>query len=95
MAQAVVSFAAKWIVDLMIQEANLLYGVCGQVDDLLSELRQMQCFLKDADAKQVEHEIIHHLVGEIREVGYDAENVIATFFFKVVPRRRRGIQISS
>ncbi|KAL7209530.1 hypothetical protein ACSBR1_031136 [Camellia fascicularis] len=52
----------------------------------------MQCFLKDADAKQVEHEIIHHLVGEIREVGYDAENVIATFFFKVVPRRRRGIR---
>ncbi|KAL7209926.1 hypothetical protein ACSBR1_031485 [Camellia fascicularis] len=52
----------------------------------------MQCFLKDADAKQVEHEIIRHLVGEIREVGYDAENVIATFFFKVGPRRRRGIR---
>ncbi|THG14687.1 hypothetical protein TEA_004757 [Camellia sinensis var. sinensis] len=93
MAQAVVSFAAKWIADLMIQESNLLYGVCDQVDDLLSELRQMQCFLKDADAKQVEHEIIHHLVGEIREVGYDAEIVVATFFFKVVPRRRRGIRI--
>ncbi|KAL7209939.1 hypothetical protein ACSBR1_031496 [Camellia fascicularis] len=92
MAQAVVSFAAKWIADLMIQEANLLYGVRDQVDDLLVELRQMQCFLKDADAKQVEHEIIRLLVGEIREVGYEAENVIATFFFKVGPRRRRGIR---
>ncbi|KAL7209924.1 hypothetical protein ACSBR1_031483 [Camellia fascicularis] len=92
MAQAVVSFAAKWIGELMIQEAKLLYGVRDQVDDLLVELREMQCFLKDADAKQVEHEIIRHLVGEIREVGYDAENVIATFFFKVGPRRRRGIR---
>ncbi|GMQ05008.1 hypothetical protein CsSME_00050216 [Camellia sinensis var. sinensis] len=92
MAQAVVSFAAKWIGELMIQEAKLLYGVRDQVDDLLVELRQMQCFLKDADAKQIEHEIIRHLVGEIREVGYDAENVIATFFLKAGPRRRRGIQ---
>ncbi|KAI8004230.1 putative disease resistance protein [Camellia lanceoleosa] len=92
MAQAVVSFATKWIGELMIQEAKLLYGVRDQVDDLLVELRQMQCFLKDADAKQIEHEIIRHLVGEIREVGYDAENVIATFFLKAGPRRRRGIQ---
>ncbi|THG14689.1 hypothetical protein TEA_004759 [Camellia sinensis var. sinensis] len=92
MAQAIVSFAAKWIGELMIQEAKLLYGVRDQVDDLLVELRQMQCFLKDANAKQIEHEIIRHLVGEIREVGYDAENVIATFFLKAGPRRRRGIQ---
>ncbi|KAI8004788.1 putative disease resistance protein [Camellia lanceoleosa] len=86
-AQAVVSFAAKWIADLMIQEANLLYEVHNQDDNLLSELRQMQCFLKDTDVKQVEHEIIHNLVGEIRQVGYNTENMIATFFFKVGPRR--------
>ncbi|KAL7209911.1 hypothetical protein ACSBR1_031475 [Camellia fascicularis] len=92
MAQAVVSFAAKWIADLMIQEANLLYGVCDQVEGLVRELRRMQCFLKDADAKQVENEINPNLVAEIREIAYDAEDVIATFIVEVEPRRRRGFR---
>ncbi|GMP77489.1 hypothetical protein CsSME_00033755 [Camellia sinensis var. sinensis] len=87
MAQVVVSFVAKWIGELMIQEAKLLYRVCDQVDDLLVELRQMQCFLKDADTKQ-----IRDLVAESREIAYDAEDVIATFVFEVEPRRRRGFR---
>ncbi|KAI7981578.1 putative disease resistance protein [Camellia lanceoleosa] len=88
MALDVVSFAAKWIADLMIQEANLLYGVCNQVGDLVRELRRMQCFLKDADAKEVEDEIIRDLVVEIREIAYDAEDVIATFVFEVEPQEK-------
>ncbi|CAL5413584.1 unnamed protein product [Camellia sinensis] len=76
----------------MIQEANLLYGVRDQVGDLVRELRLMQCFLKDADAKQVEDEIIRDLVAESREIAYDAEDVIATFVIEVEPRRRRGFR---
>ncbi|GMP77495.1 hypothetical protein CsSME_00033758 [Camellia sinensis var. sinensis] len=92
MAQAVVSFAARWIADLMIQEANLLYGVRDQVEGLVRELRRMQCFLKVADAKQVENEIIRNLVAEIREIAYDAEDLIATFIVEVEPRRRQGFR---
>ncbi|KAL7209919.1 hypothetical protein ACSBR1_031479 [Camellia fascicularis] len=92
MAESVVSFAAKWIGNLLIQEANLLYGVRDQVEGLVRELRRMQCFLKDADAKQVENEINRNLVAEIREIAYDAEDVIATFIVEVEPRRRRGFR---
>ncbi|XP_028077670.1 putative disease resistance protein At1g50180 [Camellia sinensis] len=98
MAESVVSFAAKWIGNLLIQEAKSLYGVRDQVEDLVRELRRMQCFLKDADAdaKQVENEIIRNLVAEIREIAYDAEDVIATFVFKArlsKPRRKIGSEI--
>ncbi|CAL5394445.1 unnamed protein product [Camellia sinensis] len=91
MAEAVVSFAVDRIDDLLIHKANLLYGVRGQVQGLLAELRAMRPFLKNADARQDEHESISELVVEIREVAYNAEDVIETFVFKFEPRERRGI----
>ncbi|CAL5413581.1 unnamed protein product [Camellia sinensis] len=90
--EGIVLYETKWIGNLLIQEAKSLYGVRDQVEDLVRELRRMQCFLKDADAKQVENEIIRNLVAEIGEIAYDAEDVIATFVFEVEPRRRRGFR---
>ncbi|KAI7981575.1 putative disease resistance protein [Camellia lanceoleosa] len=84
MAESVVLFAGKWISNLLIQEAKSLYGVRNQVEDLVRELRRMQCILKDADAKQVKDEIIHNLVTEIREIAYDVEDMIATFIVEIV-----------
>ncbi|KAI7981574.1 putative disease resistance protein [Camellia lanceoleosa] len=52
----------------------------------------MQCILKGADAKQIKDEVIHNLVTEIREIAYDAEDVIATFIVEVELRRRRGFR---
>ncbi|THG08403.1 hypothetical protein TEA_015303 [Camellia sinensis var. sinensis] len=91
MAEAVVSFAVERIEDLLIHKANLLYGVRSQVRGMLAELRGMRPFLKDADARQDEHKSISKLVVEIREVAYNAEDVIETFVFKFEPRERRGI----
>ncbi|XP_028100032.1 putative disease resistance protein At1g50180 [Camellia sinensis] len=91
MAEAVVSFAVERIEDLLIHKANLLYGVRSQVRGMLAELRGMRPFLKDADARQDEHKSISKLVVEIRDVAYNAEDVIETFVFKFEPRGRRGI----
>ncbi|XAR48944.1 hypothetical protein NMG60_11031938 [Bertholletia excelsa] len=49
-------------------------------------------FLRDADAKQDKHETIRCLVGRIREVAYDVENVIEIFAAKVELKRRRRVQ---
>ncbi|CAL5394447.1 unnamed protein product [Camellia sinensis] len=91
MVEAVVSFAVERIEDLLIHKANLLYGVRSQVRGMLAELRGMRPFLKDADARQDEHKSISKLVVEIRDVAYNAEDVIETFVFKFEPRGRRGI----
>ncbi|THG07859.1 hypothetical protein TEA_007757 [Camellia sinensis var. sinensis] len=57
-----------------------------------TELKRMQCFLKDATARQEGgDEIVHNWVVEIREAAYDAEDVVDTYIIKVAFRRRTGI----
>ncbi|CBI25485.3 unnamed protein product, partial [Vitis vinifera] len=92
MAEATVSFAVERLGDLLIQEASFLYGVTNKVAEIQAELRWMKCFLKDADAKQDEDEMICNWIAEIREAAYDAEDVIQAFAFRVALRRRRGLQ---
>ncbi|XP_058114247.1 probable disease resistance protein At1g58602 [Magnolia sinica] len=50
----------------------------------------MQCFLKDADAKQEGDERVKSWVRNVRDVAYYAEDVIDTFVFKISPSRQRG-----
>ncbi|PPR90016.1 hypothetical protein GOBAR_AA30664 [Gossypium barbadense] len=50
----------------------------------------MQSFLKVADARKVDNELIRTSVVEIRELAYDAEDVIETFSLKVASKRKGG-----
>ncbi|MBA0789638.1 hypothetical protein Gotri_000140 [Gossypium trilobum] len=73
-----------------IGEVTSLWGVDEQVQGLANELRWMQSFLKVADARRVDHEVIRTSVVEIRELAYDAEDVIETFSLKVASKRKDG-----
>ncbi|KAK5786815.1 hypothetical protein PVK06_041461 [Gossypium arboreum] len=84
-----VSSALKAIGELT-QEVTSLWGVDEQVEGLASELRWMQSFLKVADARKVDNDMIRTSVVEIRELAYDAEDVIETFSLKVASKRRGG-----
>ncbi|KAF8398504.1 hypothetical protein HHK36_017433 [Tetracentron sinense] len=92
MAESVVSFVVERFGDLLIQEAVFLHGVSGQVQSMQSEMKRMQCFLKDADAIQEKNERVRNWVAEIRDVAYDAEDVIDRFILKVSSRRRGGLK---
>ncbi|XP_021286365.1 disease susceptibility protein LOV1-like [Herrania umbratica] len=91
MAEAVVSNVAARLGDLVIQEAKLLRGVNDQVKRLQMELVWMKSFLKEADSRQAENEMVRMWVAEIREIAYDAEDVIETFALKIASKRRGGI----
>ncbi|KAH1083970.1 hypothetical protein J1N35_023731 [Gossypium stocksii] len=84
-----VSSALKTIGELT-QEVTSLWGVDEQVEGLASELRWMQSFLKVADARKVDNELIRTSVVEIRELAYDAEDVMETFSLKVASKRKGG-----
>ncbi|XP_050209788.1 putative disease resistance protein At1g50180 isoform X2 [Mercurialis annua] len=90
MAEAVVTFAVERLGDLLIQEAILLSGVNDEVQGIQIELRRMQCFLKDADSRMNEDESVRNWVSEIRDLAYDAEDVIESFAVKVASKRRGG-----
>ncbi|KAK9041482.1 hypothetical protein V6N11_016582 [Hibiscus sabdariffa] len=84
-----VSSALKTIGELTQQVTSLL-GVDDLVESLERELRWMQSFLKLADARTVDNEVIRTSVAEIRELAYDAEDVVETFALKVASKRKCG-----
>ncbi|XWS10036.1 hypothetical protein CRYUN_Cryun39dG0041300 [Craigia yunnanensis] len=50
----------------------------------------MQSFLIDADARQGESERVRLWVAEIRDLAYDAEDVVETFALRIVSKRKGG-----
>ncbi|GMY05559.1 putative disease resistance protein [Fagus crenata] len=92
MAESVVSGLVSRLGNLLLQEANFLFDVSDQVEELQTELRLMQSFLKDADARQEESETVKQCVADIREVAYDADDIIGTYELEVASRRGGGIQ---
>ncbi|CAL8176581.1 unnamed protein product [Prunus armeniaca] len=79
MAEFAVSAVVEKLTSCITEEALLLEGVGGKVEQLRNELRWMQSFLKDTDAEQEKNERFHNWVSQIREVALDAEDVIATY----------------
>ncbi|RWR84351.1 putative disease resistance protein isoform X1 [Cinnamomum micranthum f. kanehirae] len=87
-SEAVVPFVVQKLGDLLIQEAQLLHGVHDQFEWIQTELKRMRCFLKDADSRQQEDEVVKNWVAEIINASYDAEDVIDIFIYN--QKRRRG-----
>ncbi|OMO92380.1 Disease resistance protein [Corchorus olitorius] len=86
-----VSSALQTISGPLIQEVISLWGVKDEVESLERELKWMQSFLKDADAVKVaDFEVIRTYIAEVRELAYDAEDVIETFALKVASKRKGG-----
>ncbi|XP_052478906.1 disease resistance protein RPP8-like isoform X2 [Gossypium raimondii] len=87
MEQAIVSLAVERISDLLIHEAVFLRDVKDQVESLMAELKRMQCFLKDAARNLEQDARFQNRVSEIRNLAYDAEDVIDSFILKAAYQR--------
>ncbi|XP_058067578.1 putative disease resistance protein At1g50180 [Magnolia sinica] len=88
--ESAVSLVLRKLSDVLVQEAVSLYGVRDQVEWVERELRRMRCFLKDAHAKQSGDERVKNWVADVRDVAYDAEDVIDTFILKIEGHMRSG-----
>ncbi|KAK8573698.1 hypothetical protein V6N13_009786 [Hibiscus sabdariffa] len=91
MAWSAVSSAVTTIGKLLGEETVYLWGVKEQVDRLQTELKWMRSSLMEADVKQHEDERIRLWVAEIRELAYDAEDVIEDFALRVGSKRKGGL----
>ncbi|XP_057502276.1 disease resistance protein RPP13-like [Actinidia eriantha] len=83
MADAVVSFVVERLGDLLIEQVIFLRGVRDEVEWLRNKLEYMLCFLKDAEEKQDGDHRIQKWISDIRDVAYDAEDIIDNFILKV------------
>ena len=91
MAESIVTFFLEKLSNLVSHEASLLEGVEGQVKLLSNELEWMRLCLKDADAKSAYDERLKLWVNQIKDVTYDAEDIIDEFIIKVDHQQRQRL----
>ncbi|KAI8537192.1 hypothetical protein RHMOL_Rhmol09G0006000 [Rhododendron molle] len=83
MVDAVVSFVVDRLGDLLIEQVVFLRGVKDDVEWLRDKLEYMLCFLKDAEEKQDVDNRMRKWIYDIRDVAYEAEDIIDNFILKV------------
>ena len=89
MADSVVSFLLGNLTQLLIQESKLLRGVEDQVRSLKNELFLINLFLQNTEGKR-HNKLVKEVVSQIRDVAYEAEDVIDTYIVTVTEHRRRS-----
>ncbi|XP_039119199.1 disease resistance RPP8-like protein 3 [Dioscorea cayenensis subsp. rotundata] len=92
MAEAAVSFLVEKLGALIVQEAINLHEGREQVEWLKREMGRMQRFLKDADAKKNngDDERVKGWVTEMRDLAFEAEDIIDTFMYFKLRRQQPG-----
>ncbi|KAA8522952.1 hypothetical protein F0562_009375 [Nyssa sinensis] len=77
--------------NLVIEEGTPMYWLREDVSWIERHMRRIQAFLKDADAKQDERENegVANLINAIRDLAYDVEDVMDSYFPEVVSQYRR------
>ncbi|CDO99154.1 unnamed protein product [Coffea canephora] len=88
MGSEAVSLALGTVKDLLAEEARFLSGVADQVKEVEVYLIRMQCFLKDADKRQLNDSTVRNYVREIRRLAYRTEDVLEKYAVEIESRRR-------
>lgn len=92
MADGVVSFGVEKLWDLLSRESERLQGVHEKVDDLKCQMRMLQSLLKDADARKYENELVRSFLEDVKDIVFDAEDIIESFLLKELSGNQKGIK---
>ncbi|KAL0414088.1 UNVERIFIED_CONTAM: putative disease resistance protein [Sesamum radiatum] len=87
MVDLVATTALETLRDLLIEEAKFLSSVGGQIEEVAQQLKAMHRFLKDADKRQDNSEMVRGWVRDLRELSIQAENVLEKYSIEVASKR--------
>ncbi|XP_010669435.2 disease resistance protein RPP13 [Beta vulgaris subsp. vulgaris] len=90
MADSILTNLVQQLGGLALEEYKVLKGVGDQLSSLEYELRFMKKFLRNSEGKQQEHELVGELVDQIKEVAFEAEDVIESFLLNVERQKCRS-----
>ncbi|XP_059649788.1 disease resistance protein RPP13-like [Cornus florida] len=90
MADPAVGFLLENLKQLLVYNVDLISGVKKQVESLCTDFDLMQAFLKDSNEKRSEYETLRVLVRKIRDVAYEAEDIIDTFVVNAAVQKARS-----
>ncbi|KAI3862688.1 hypothetical protein MKX03_001980 [Papaver bracteatum] len=88
---AAVKILLQMITDLLTDEAYFLIGVEGKMKQLKSELEWMLVSIKEADEKRKSDEMLKLWVKQLREIAFDAEDVIDQFILIINHKKDSGV----
>lgn len=91
MADTVVSFLLTNLTQILKDEANLLTGVKEKVQLLQQEYVRINAFLQASEGKRDEHEVVKAVVSQIRDVAYEAQDVIDNYVVDISHHTRKGM----
>ncbi|XP_077215792.1 putative disease resistance protein RGA3 [Tasmannia lanceolata] len=84
------------LMDSVIQEITLLWGVDEEVKNLSTTLSAIQAVLQDAEEQQVSSNAVKNWLRELKDVAYDADDVVDEFTTEVLRSKLEGnIQTSN
>ncbi|KAJ1689681.1 hypothetical protein LUZ63_013836 [Rhynchospora breviuscula] len=63
-------------------KVGMLLGIPGEIEKLVNTVRDIQCVLSDVERKQIESSAIQRWLMELKDVMYDAEDLIDTWQIK-------------
>ncbi|KAL4323052.1 hypothetical protein AHAS_Ahas14G0271900 [Arachis hypogaea] len=90
MIDSVVNFALDNLSRLLVSEVTLLSSVKDQIRSLNDELKFMNIFIKSSEGKR-EDPFVKEVVNQIRNVAYQAEDVVDTYVVNVNNQRSRNM----
>ncbi|CAN7004305.1 unnamed protein product, partial [Brassica oleracea var. botrytis] len=82
LAVALLPFAVERLWNLLVRETGRFQGVEEQFKGLKNDVDTLRCFLKDAEAKKHSSEMVRKVIKDIKEIVFDAEDIIETFLLK-------------
>ncbi|KAG7588479.1 NB-ARC [Arabidopsis suecica] len=95
MAEGVVLFGVQKLWELLSRESERLQGVHEQVCELQRQLGRLQSLLNDADAKKHESKRVRNFLEDVKDIVYDAEDIIETFLLNEEREKEKGIKKSA
>nr|GMD19724.1 putative late blight resistance protein homolog R1A-3 [Ipomoea batatas] len=91
MADAAVQFLVENLLQLLRDNADLIFGIKAQAESLLGDLGDFKAFLKEAARRRSENEVIKELVKKIRIAVNKAEDAIDKFVVEAKLHRAKGM----
>ncbi|XP_042477169.1 putative disease resistance protein At1g50180 [Macadamia integrifolia] len=91
MAEGAVSSLICKLGSLLLEEANFLGGVKTQIRSLHDELEWINSFLRDADEKSRSNRRVNLWVSQVKNLAFDAEDIIDLYKLQIVRQRQRNI----
>ncbi|XP_077214996.1 putative disease resistance protein RGA3 [Tasmannia lanceolata] len=78
------------LMDSVIQEIKLLWGVDEEVKNLSTTLSSIQAVLQDAEEQQVSSNAVKNWLRKLKDVAYDADDVVDEFTTEVLRSKLEG-----